>query len=145
MVSVFVFGALGLGCCVRVFLVAASWGYSRGSWASHRGGFFGCRARGLWWASLGTAAHGLSCPEACGIFLDQGSKPYPCIGRWKKHKFWMIMFPLHSVPKLLIFLEVFILSGQAVNRKGKISQFWCNSKCMPEKAQVLCLRSPFAK
>lgn len=25
MVYVFVFGALGLGCCVRVFLVAASW------------------------------------------------------------------------------------------------------------------------
>ena len=25
MVYVFVFGALGLGCCVRVFLVAGSW------------------------------------------------------------------------------------------------------------------------
>ena len=23
----------------------------------------------------------LSCPEACGIFLDQGSKLYRCIGR----------------------------------------------------------------
>ena len=27
-------------------------------------------------------AHGLSCPKACGIFLDQGSNPVPCIGRW---------------------------------------------------------------
>ena len=23
------------------------------------------------------AVHGISCPEACGIFLDQGSDPYP--------------------------------------------------------------------
>ena len=27
-------------------------------------------------------AHGLSCSEACGIFLEQGSNPCPCIGRW---------------------------------------------------------------
>jgi len=27
------------------------------------------------------AAPGLSCPEACGIFLDQGSNLCPCTGR----------------------------------------------------------------
>ena len=25
----------------------------------------------------GGAVHGLSCPTACGIFLDQGSNPFP--------------------------------------------------------------------
>ena len=29
----------------------------------------------------GVAVHGLSCPTACGIFLDQGSNLVPCIGR----------------------------------------------------------------
>ena len=27
-------------------------------------------------------AHRLSCPEACGIFLEQGLSRVPCIGRW---------------------------------------------------------------
>ena len=27
-------------------------------------------------------AHGLSCSTTCGIFPDQGSNPYPRIGRW---------------------------------------------------------------
>ena len=83
MVYVFVFGALGLGCYVRVFLVAASWASL--VW------FTGFSLRWLLLLqSTGprvsvTAAHGLSCPEAGGIFLDQGSKPYPC--RWKNRKF----------------------------------------------------------
>ena len=36
----------------------------------------------LWgmWASV-VVVHRLSCPEACGIFPDQGSTRVPCIGR----------------------------------------------------------------
>ena len=30
-------------------------------------------------SSLGSRAHGLSCPEACGIFSDQRSNPVPCV------------------------------------------------------------------
>ena len=32
------------------------------------------------WASV-VEAHGVSCPVACGIFLDRESNPVPCIGR----------------------------------------------------------------
>ena len=49
--------------------------------SSHCGGFSCC---GTWalgsWVSV-VVAHGLSCPEACGIFLDQGLNPVPFIGR----------------------------------------------------------------
>ena len=31
-------------------------------------------AAGLW--NRGSAEHGLSCPAACEIFMDQGSNPY---------------------------------------------------------------------
>ena len=41
-------------------------------WASHCGGFPYCRAWVLGtWPSV-VVVHGLSCPAACGIFLDQG-------------------------------------------------------------------------
>ena len=33
-------------------------------------------------AALVVAAHGLSCPAAYGIFLDQVSDPCPLLGRW---------------------------------------------------------------
>ena len=32
--------------------------------------------------SAGSLVQGLRCSEACGIFLDQGSNPCPCIGSW---------------------------------------------------------------
>ena len=36
-----------------------------------------CRLQQLWHTGSGVAAYGFSCPEACGIFLDQGSNPSP--------------------------------------------------------------------
>ena len=33
------------------------------------------RLQGVWTSVV--VVHGLSCSEACGIFLDQGSNPYP--------------------------------------------------------------------
>ena len=58
------------------------------AWASHCGGFSGCRARlqGTWasvvgtW-SLQTVVHRLSCSMAYRILTDQGSNPC-LIGRW---------------------------------------------------------------
>ena len=35
-------------------------------------------------------AHGLSCPKACSIFLDQGLNPFPLIGRQTLNNMWMI-------------------------------------------------------
>ena len=66
--------------------VAAGGPLSSGSaWAPHRGGFFCCGAWALGHASfsacgsqaldhrLGSCAHRLTCPAACGISLDQRS------------------------------------------------------------------------
>ena len=38
----------------------------------------------LWLQCMGSTVmvHGFRCPQACGIFPDQGSKPCSCIGRW---------------------------------------------------------------
>ena len=56
--------ALGLWCC--------SWAFSSCSvWASHCNGFSCCRAQALGHAGSVVVVHGLSCPVACGIFLDQ--------------------------------------------------------------------------
>ena len=58
-------------------LAAASRGYSSCSaQASHCGGFSCYRARALECGSV-VAELRLSCPRACGIFLDQGSNPSP--------------------------------------------------------------------
>ena len=43
-----------------------------GTWASHCGGFSCYRAQALGHAGSLVVAHRFSCPEACGIFLDQG-------------------------------------------------------------------------
>ena len=56
--------ALGLSRCVQAFS-------SCGSWASHCSGF---SCWGAWTPGVG---HGLSCPAACGIFLEQDSSPSP--------------------------------------------------------------------
>ena len=62
---------LGLHCCAGSFS-------SCGVWASHSGGFYYyCRAQALGcmgFSSCGTQAY---CPTARGIFLGQGSNPYP--------------------------------------------------------------------
>ena len=75
----FFFGELGLHCCS----CCDKWGLisSCGTQASHCGGFSCCRALAGCAASV-VGAHGLSCPTACGIFLDQGPTCVPCIGRW---------------------------------------------------------------
>ena len=59
---------LGLPCCAQAF--------SSGSWASHYSGF---SCWGAWTPGVGSVVwgHGLSCPAACGIFLERGSSPSP--------------------------------------------------------------------
>ena len=71
--------ALGLCCCAQAFS-------SCGKRASHCGGSSCCRARALGaWASL-VVSHGLSFSTACGIFLGQGSNPYPL--HWQEDSFF---------------------------------------------------------
>ena len=73
---------LSLCCCTGFLLVAVSGGYSLWCWASHCGDFSYCWAWPLEDGGTWVVAHGFSCPEACGIFLVQGSNRVPCIGRW---------------------------------------------------------------
>ena len=60
-------------------LVAASGGplSSCSARASRYSGFSSCGAQALGHMGSGVAAHGLSCPTAYGIFLEQGSNPRP--------------------------------------------------------------------
>ena len=68
--------ALGLCCFEWAFSSCDELGLvsSCSAWASHCGDFFCCGGSVV-------VVQRLSCPEACGIFLDQGSKLYRCIGR----------------------------------------------------------------
>ena len=43
-------------------------------------------------------AHGLSHSATCGIFLDQGSNPCPCIGRWILNHCATRGAPIHIFP-----------------------------------------------
>ena len=52
------------------------------AWASHCIGFSCCGAQVLGHAGSVVAAHGLSCPSACGIFPDQKLNLYPF--HWKE-------------------------------------------------------------
>ena len=81
----------------RLSLLVVSGGNSSCSARAHCDGFSCCGARGLGRQASVAAAHGLSscrswapeqagsvvvahrmsCSRACGIFLDQGSNPYP--------------------------------------------------------------------
>ena len=62
--------ALGLHCC--------TWAFSSCStWASHCSGFSCCKAWAPGCVGSVVVAHRLSCPVACGIFLEQGSNPCP--------------------------------------------------------------------
>ena len=87
--SKFFLAMLSLRCCRWAFCSCGAWRLISGcgAQASHHGGLSCCtgsRAHGP--SSCGSralelrpgiAAHGLSCPGACGIFLDQGSNPCP--------------------------------------------------------------------
>ena len=70
---------LGLHWCTWPFSSCGEWGHlsNCGAWTSHCGGFYSSRAWALdpwFWVIV---VHRLSCPVACGIFLDQGSSPCP--------------------------------------------------------------------
>ena len=49
--------------------------------ASHCGGFSCCGAGALGATASVVVVFGFSCPTACGIFLDQGSNPWPLHSR----------------------------------------------------------------
>lgn len=75
--SVFLFISLltllGLRGCARLSLFAASRGSACGAWAVGVGS--GVVARGLGNAGSAVVVRRLSCPAACGVFLDQPSNP----------------------------------------------------------------------
>ena len=70
--------ALGLHCCLQAFFSCNEVGLlsSYGPQASHWDGFF-CGAGSPEWLGSLAVAHGLSCPQACGIFLEQVSNLCP--------------------------------------------------------------------
>ena len=76
---VYLLAVLGLCCCVEAFSSCGEQGllFHCGARASHCGGFSCCGARALGARASVVVARGLSCPMACGIFLDQGSNPCP--------------------------------------------------------------------
>ena len=85
--SLFIQAVLGLSCCTGFSLVTASGSYSLDAVS----GFLiavtslvaeqGLRSCGSRLQSAVVMAHGPSCPAAPGIFLDQGSSPWPL--RWQ--------------------------------------------------------------
>ena len=62
--------AVGLLCCAQAFSSSGEWGL-----LSSCGHFFCCGARALERVRSVAVVPGLRCPEARGIFLDQGSNP----------------------------------------------------------------------
>ena len=52
---------------------------ARASHGGGGGGGFSCGAGALDTQALVVVMHKLSCPEACGIFLDPGSNPCPLL------------------------------------------------------------------
>ena len=77
-IYVFIFGGASLSCCLQAFSRGSEWGHS--IVLGH--GFSSRQLLLLWPMALrhvdpGVVAHGLSCPTACGIFLDQESNPCP--------------------------------------------------------------------
>ena len=67
--------ALGLRCGAQAFSCCSEWGRlsSCSVWASHCSGFCCCRAHALGCTGSVVVVCGLSCPVACGIFLNQKS------------------------------------------------------------------------
>ena len=97
---------LGLCCCTWAFSSCSEWRLLSGcnEWASKCGGF---SCYGAWvlspWASV-VVVHGLSCPQTCGILLDQGWNLCPLPDRWSLNQWTTREF--HNVcflfaPKLL--------------------------------------------
>ena len=74
---------LGLCCCVQALSSCSEWGsLSRfGAQASRCRGFFCCGGRAVVHTAFSSCGTRLSCPAASGIFLDQGSNPWPL--RWQ--------------------------------------------------------------
>ena len=70
---------------------------SHGTRTSHCGSFSCCGARALGQVGSVVVAHGLHCPRACGIFLDQGSNPCPL--HWQADS-----YPLEQQGSPLLFL-----------------------------------------
>ena len=93
-IYLFNFGYAGSSLQRRLFSSCREWGLLS-SWSvrlpiagaslvvEHRLGHMGSAvvAPEFWSAGLIVVAHGLSCSEACGIFLDQGSNP--CLLHWQ--------------------------------------------------------------
>lgn len=77
----------------------SEWGLvsSCGAWAARCGGFSYSGAQVLEAQASVVVARGLNCPTACGIFLDQGSKRVPCLGRWSLHHGITRKSSLHNV------------------------------------------------
>ena len=55
--------------------------------------------------STGSVAHGLSCPVACGIFLDQGSNPCPL--HWRAYSYLLDHQGSQKKKKKFIFKTLF--------------------------------------
>ena len=89
LIMYFFLAALGLRCCTQAFASCGERGLlfiaARGlpiAVAPHvKHGLLARGLQSLWHAGSVVVVHGFSCSTACGIFLDQGSNPCPCIGR----------------------------------------------------------------
>ena len=95
----FIFGRTGSWLPRGLFSSCRDWGLlsSCGAWASHGGGSPYSGAPALAAQASIVVVRGHDCPAAGGIFLDQGSKPVPCLGRWSPHHQLIRKSSLHSV------------------------------------------------
>ena len=73
---------LGHRCCVWIISSCGKQGplSSCSMWASYRGSFSSCGAWAPGQVDTAVGVHRFSCPAVYGVFLDQGSKPYPSQG-----------------------------------------------------------------
>ena len=80
---IFIFGCTSLRCCAQAFSSCGEQGllFSCCVQAYHDSGFFCCKAQAPGCAGSVAAGCRLSCPEACGVFPEQGSKLCPL--HWK--------------------------------------------------------------
>ena len=102
---------LGLYCCTWAFSSCSEWRLLSGcnEWASNCGGF---SCYGAWvlspWASV-VVVHGLSCPQTCGILLDQGWNLCPLpdrwsLNQWTTREFHSLLSICSKTPTLQTFL-----------------------------------------
>ena len=94
---ILILAVLGLSCHAQAFSSFSEWGQLSNccARASHCNGFYCCRTQALGCLGSVVVVHGLSCPVACRIFLDQGSNPCPL--HWQVDS-----YPLHhqEVPSI---------------------------------------------